>query len=118
MENNIIEMKKENKVVKWFKDHDTEIIVWGGFLTVAALLAAVYAAGYSNGKGPKIDEWVPAPIHDADGKVGVTMLGLKKMADGNQAIVDYKSFLYEKHEYAANFANNILDLIKDIEGNS
>lgn len=114
MANKIIEMKKENKVKKWFEDHSVELVVAGSFIVVTGLLAAVYACGYSNGKGPQIDEWVPAPIRDKDGNVGVTMLGLRNLDDVFQ-IVDSKEYFYEKHEYAANFANGMLDMIKEVE---
>ena len=117
MENNVIEMKKENKVTKWFKDHDAEIILCGSLLTVTALLAAVYAAGVKNGKGPKIDEWIPVPF-DSDGKIGVSMLGVRNLSGGGAALIDTKDYLFEKNEYAANFANNMLHMIKEAGTNS
>ena len=116
-DNKIIKMKKENKIVTWLKDHSAELIATGAVISFSALMLAVYAAGVKDGKGPDIDEWIPVPFN-SDGKIGVSMLGVKNLSDGGVTLVDNKDFLFEKHEYAANFANNMLDMIKEADANN
>lgn len=116
-DNKVIEMKKENKIVTWLKDHSAELIATGAVISFSALMLAVYAAGVKDGKGPDIDEWCPAPYKTTDGKIGITMMGFKNTGDGGAIMIDHKDFTYEKLEYARNVANNILKMADEIEAN-
>ena len=112
MANKIEAIRKENKVKKWIEDHEEQIVVFGGALTFGLICMAMYKYGYKVGKGPKIDEWLPAPIRDTDGNIGVAMLGVQDIG-GFATIVDQKEFFYEKPEYAGNFAKTITEWVDE-----
>lgn len=112
-DNKVIAIKKENQVKKWIKDHEGQLILAGGAITFGLLCAAIFKCGIVIGEGPRIDEWVPAPVRDTDGNIGVSMLGLKNYSDGGSVIVEHKDFFYEKPEYAGNFAKTITKWVEE-----
>lgn len=112
-DNKVIAIKKENQVKKWIKDHEEQLIIAGGAITFGLLCAAIFKCGKAIGEGPKIDEWVPVPITDADGNIGVTMLGLRNYSDEESIIVDHKDYFYKKPEYAGNFAKTIIKCVEE-----
>ena len=115
MDNNkIVETKKENKVKAWIVNHADELILATGAIYV--LGGVIFLAKACKHEPNNIDEWVPAPYRTTDGKVGITMMGLKHTADGGALMLDHKDYTYEKLEYARNIDNGILDMADDAEG--
>lgn len=115
MADNVIKMKKENKVKAWCTDHLTELIFAGVTISTISLVLLAAKAGYEAGKEEDIDEWCPAPYRTIDGHIGIMMMGLKNTEDGGALLVDSKDYTYEKIEYARNIANNILKMADEIE---
>ena len=116
MDNKIIEMKKENKLKTWVVDHTDQLII--ATEAICILGCMIFLAKTCKHESNNIDEWVPAPYRTTDGKVGITMMGLKHTADGGALMLDHKDYTYEKLEYARNIANNILDMANDAEKQS